>query len=97
MNQNDMYRMVRYQDACEYCKKQSMLELTVSNDKWKHYEYAAQAIDKQIPKKVIHKGYFYGYTHRCPSCGNQVEKGAYGLNDKYCKTCGQALDWGEEE
>lgn len=97
MNQTEAHKLVRNQDAYEYCRKQSMLELTVGDEKWKHYEYAAQAIDKQIPKRVTNTGYVYGYTHHCPSCGHQVEKRAYGIYDKYCHTCGQALDWSEIE
>ena len=93
MSENEVYKLVRNQDALEYCKKQSMLEQMVANETWKHYEYAKKALKKQIPQKVINLGYFYGYAHHCPSCNAQVEKRAYGVNDKYCRECGQALDW----
>ena len=56
---------------------------------------AINALKKQIPKKVIFDGYFYGYTHRCPSCNSQVDNHSYGVNDAYCRMCGQALDWSE--
>ena len=56
-------------------------------------ELAIDALEKQIPKKVIADGYFYGHAHHCPSCNVQVEKRAYGINDKYCHECGQALEW----
>ena len=54
-----------------------------------------EALEKQIPQKVICDRYFYGYTHHCPSCKSQVEKEACGVNPKCCSSCGQALDWGE--
>lgn len=57
---------------------------------------AAQALEKQIPKKVK-----YGYDDqdpiRCPNCGHEIswmdsyDKGI----DKYCSECGQRLDWKE--
>ena len=58
-------------------------------------ELSVEALEKQIPKKVINLGYFYGYATHCPACKGQVEKRAYGIKDKYCRTCGQALDWSE--
>ena len=54
MNEYTMYKLIRNQDALEYCKKQSMLEQMVGNEVWKHYEYAAKALNKQIPQKPIH-------------------------------------------
>lgn len=56
---------------------------------------SVEALEKQIPKKVVNRGYFYGYTYHCPVCESQVEKHAYCDNDQYCRTCGQALDWSE--
>lgn len=51
MNNKKAYIEVRNQDALEYCKKQSMLEQIVGNETWRHYEHAAMALKKQIPKK----------------------------------------------
>ena len=31
-----------------------MLEQMVGNEAWKNYEYAAKALDKHIPKKIVH-------------------------------------------
>ena len=55
---------------------------------------AAQALELQIPKKVI-----YGYDDQdpilCPHCSHEIswmdsyDKGI----DKYCSECGQRLDW----
>ena len=68
----------------------------------------AEALEKQIPKKVI-----FGYDEqdyvRCPQCKSEItamdddcllyhcpgcgEKDAILQGDKYCFNCGQALDW----
>lgn len=59
-------------------------------------ELVEQAINKQVPQKVISYGYIYGYAHRCPVCNHLVYEGAYGEQAKYCHECGQALDWSED-
>ena len=54
------------------------------------------ALEKQIPKKVIEKpsDYFYLGDQYCPSCKEYV--GFKQINhDKFCNNCGQALDWGD--
>lgn len=35
------------------------------------------------------------YTDRCPNCKEDVAND-YGIEDKFCLYCGQALDWGDE-
>jgi hypothetical protein len=49
-----------------------------------------EAIEKQIPKKVI-KSSIHGLGESCPNCKSEV-KGMY----FYCTACGQAIDWNEE-
>ena len=53
---------------------------------------AVEALEKQIPKKPIHKikrpNSLYGV---CPVCGRRL------VTDKYCPRCGHALKWGEED
>jgi hypothetical protein len=44
-------QIIRLEDALEFCKKQSMFEQVVSNEDWKHYSIAAEAIKKRIPTK----------------------------------------------
>lgn len=56
-------------------------------------EMAIQALEKQIPKKVIWKYAFYWAC--CPNCGYNnfdVEK----EESNFCPDCGQALDWSDE-
>ncbi len=43
-----------------------------------------EAVEKQIPKKVITKPIYI-----CPNCGGRVEY-------LYCLFCGQKLDWGHK-
>lgn len=53
---------------------------------------AQKAIEKQIPRKVIIsiKGNTgYNTTPHCPVCHKML----FGNNQKYCKDCGQALEW----
>lgn len=53
----------------------------------KSLNMAIEALEKQIPKKVIR----YSYTTDvcCPYCGEVV---LY----SYCRNCGQRLDWSEK-
>ena len=55
---------------------------------------AIEALEKQIPQKVINMGYFYGYACHCPACNKMVTNSS-GIKGSYCYHCGQALDWSE--
>ena len=63
-------------------------------------EITIQALEKQIPKKVIWEsaknGKIYAfYWACCPNCGSDIydeEKEKF----KFCPDCGQALDWSDE-
>jgi rRNA maturation endonuclease Nob1 len=51
-----------------------------------------QALEKQVPKKVIWKYAFYWAC--CPNCKNNIydeEKEKF----KFCPDCGQALEWSD--
>ena len=58
-------------------------------------EKAIEALEKQIPKKVLTDKNIY----LCPNCGESAETDCgddmldYRLN--YCDNCGQKLDWSE--
>ena len=68
------------------------------------YRMAIEALEKQIPAKVIDGGKldapikigntkFGANTHilrLCPKCANWILPS---LNKRYCNGCGQALDW----
>lgn len=73
--------------------------------------YAIQALEKQIPKKPVHDGCFdsEGMWHEwngingrpydlCPNCNtNLCCEMNYDNKPKYCKHCGQKLDWSDKE
>ena len=59
-------------------------EMRISKD---CYKLIREALEKQIPKKPIK----YKDEIVCPSCKTLVG------SSPYCRYCGQALDWGEEE
>ena len=74
-------------------------------------ELAVWALEKQIPKKPVHDGCFdsEGIWHEwngvngrpydlCPKCNtNLCCEMPYDNKPKYCKHCGQKLDWSDEE
>lgn len=74
-------------------------------------EIAIMALGKQIPKKPVHDGCFdsEGMWHEwngvngrpydlCPNCNtNLCCEMPYDNKQKYCKHCGQRLDWSDEE
>ena len=62
-------------------------------------DMAIQALEKQIPKKVVprHIRKYDGFDDgECPTCGNSVLRDGFS-NDVYCDYCGQKLDWSDEE
>ena len=55
---------------------------------------AIEALEKQIPKKPRETR----CALLCSSCGHKItEKGCKKLNRLYCKKCGQAIDWSDDE
>lgn len=80
----------------------------IQNDKKIHHDYlsgkyrkaltmAIEALEKQIPKKPIHKHKNY-YCPICKEDGwvlwDDAEPNDF---DNFCGKCGQALDWSGEE
>ncbi len=60
----------------------------------KAYDLAIEALEKQIPKKPRETR----CALMCSSCGHKItEKGCKKLNRLYCKKCGQAIDWSDDE
>lgn len=59
-----------------------------------------ELVDKATPKKAIKlKQKEHGYTHECPTCHKYVGTIVYDdvEHDDYCCSCGQRLDWGNED
>lgn len=59
-------------------------------------EFVVSALEKQIPKKPIIHGVrdrdINTISYTCSVCNKHI-----GIREDYCKNCGNALDWGEEE
>lgn len=54
-----------------------------------------KGIEKQIPKKPIEID-TYGEYYKCPICNKYIVDN-FGCADKFCRECGQAIDWSDEE
>lgn len=64
----------------------------------KSLQMAEQALEKQIPKKVVKKD---KWVCICPCCGGSAytdcADGFYNYSLDYCNGCGQKLDWSDEK
>ena len=59
-------------------------------------ELGVKALEKQMPKKPIKiRGSYFGKGKGgdCPNC----KAGVNSIEYKYCRICGQALDWSDTE
>lgn len=59
---------------------------------------AIEALEKQIPKKVIYRdncGNETPYQSRCPKCYEAINDTWYWAGESWCPYCGQKLDWGD--
>ena len=80
-------------DNCDLCYAQGN-----TGEHIKSIEIAIQALEKQVPKKMIktpHAHIDLILMYRCPSCDTEYNR--FYENKKYCMECGQKLDWSEEE
>ena len=81
-----------YEEALqETAKRINLKKLTHEPSVLEYYQLVKEALEKQIPKKPD-GGYdiFYGEDAKlCPVCGDPRP-------DTYCGTCGQRLDWSDE-
>ena len=60
----------------------------------KEIKIAIEALEKQIPKKPRETR----CALMCARCGHKItEKGCKKLYRNYCKKCGQAIDWSDDE
>lgn len=70
-----------------------------TDDDGKAFDMAIKALEKQIAKKAkVEKYSFYPRSilvksryGKCPNCGTKQ------VDDRYCASCGQKLDWSDEE
>jgi hypothetical protein len=68
------------------------LSAGVKRTQEKALDFTIKALEKQIPKKVI----ITTSTVRCSNCNKQLtNKGSLHSGYKFCKWCGQAIDWSD--
>lgn len=56
-------------------------------------EECREAVEKQKPKKAR----FYSWSLYCPDCGQLVGNRIFKWENNFCRNCGRAIDWSEEE
>lgn len=56
-------------------------------------EECREAVEKQKPKKAR----FYSWSLYCPDCGQLVGNRRFKWENNFCRNCGRAIDWSEEE
>ena len=87
MTENEAIKMLEIQKPAYGCKEYKKPLMYA-------YEMAINALEKQIPKKPR----FYTHNYYCSVCDNLVGNNEFEWRRfKYCDTCGQRLDWSEEE
>jgi len=59
------------------------------------FEAMAEALEKQIPKKLCKTIYSFMPKHKC-DCGYYIDD-LLRISYRYCPGCGQAIDWEVEE
>ena len=76
-------------------------------------EIAIEALEKQIPKKPVEGYVFAEWLRKrlmekqpnkanargscCPACGKHIGSLTIGNGYPFCKWCGQAIEWGQNE
>lgn len=82
------------------CADKEKIDRKSTNFSQKDYEgidFAIEALEKQVPMKPTEINDECGYFE-CPTCGDLIyAEGARFEEHKYCLSCGQAIDWGDEE
>lgn len=74
-----------------------MVEDNQHNDYDEALKLGIEALEKQIPKKPIIKTNAYNRKfYECPNCRIDIEDVIFSPY-KYCRKCGQHIDWGNEE
>ena len=99
------YRMVLHEAESMGCNKiRALYKIPLKN-----MEMIVQALEKQIPKKpnkTIDSSWgTQKETHTCPVCDYYLTEVQFIASQKiesnkkitYCETCGQAIDWSDEE
>ena len=73
---------------------------SINNLEQENEELREKATPNKVEKATREDYMNSGYKHCCPKCGNMVGTITNNLDfehDDYCPSCGQALDWRDEE
>jgi hypothetical protein len=94
----DIDGSIKHLEECErfavFAKKEN--DIKMLKEAIEAFTITSKALKKQIPKKPYLKDLFELGTMQgvaCPVCDTTFLT----TGEKYCKHCGQALDWGGEE
>lgn len=85
------------QEAIKWLREAEILDLASGNTKDREaVGLAVEALEKQIPKKLIAEGDGYADgsmvydSFYCPSCDHRMEEDEI---EDYCPNCGQKITW----
>lgn len=82
------------QEAFNRIKQQIQIDIASIKDTNEALHIVQKLVDKATPKKVV----LTTSTIRCPSCNKQLtNRGCLHSDYKFCKWCGQILDWSKKE
>ena len=84
--------MNKYQEAFVKIKYITNYDIRAFDDNNEEIKLIQELVDKATPKKPIDNSWSFS----CPNCEN-LEVINNGVGYKYCKNCGQALDWSEDD
>ena len=89
-------------DCCTMIKKLGECPCSNSCNNYISGNDVAGLLKYRIPTKVTHTATIYKCC-TCPTCGNVIDSidewngKKIRIMNQYCKYCGQALDWSDEE
>lgn len=82
------------QDAFNHIFRQIQVNTDSVEDTVEALRIVQKLVDKATPEKVV----LTTSTIRCPSCNKQLtNRGCSHSEYKYCRWCGQAIDWSGTE
>ena len=83
--------------SCMEADKEYLTDMKICDGE--EMDMAIKALEKQIPKKPIIHTNDIDRLACCPVCDSNVDWTYEGFwrkgNPKYCKNCGQAIDWSD--
>lgn len=88
MTANEAIRRIREHNEIHSRKERNAMLITEA------LNMAVEALEKQIPKKALKTLDEY---YICPKCKNIQLDTFFIVGSSYCHSCGQKIDWSEEE